>query len=366
VRLASFNVENLFDRARLLSADSWATHRALLDVYAKLTRAIQRPTYSVSDRANIVRWLTALGLDSSDTGEFAILRQNRGRLVRRPRNGPMEVVAAGRSDWVGWLELRTEAVTELAVRHTAQVVHDLDADVLAVVEAESRIALQRFNVDLLRPISDRIYGHIMLIDGNDDRGIDVGIMTKGDHPIERIISHVDDADLAGPVFGRDCPEYSVTLPDGATLLVLVNHFKSKGYGSQGDSNRRRRRQAERVAEIYEQRRDEGTELVVVLGDLNDTPGSDPLAPLFATDLRDIASHPTFDDLGWPGTFGTGGTAGKIDYLLCSPAVFGAVTASGVFRKGAWTASGRWEMYPTLTREHDAASDHAALWADVDL
>ena len=121
-----------------------------------------------------------------------------------------------------------------------------------------------------------------------------------------------------------------------------------------------------VAEIYEQRRAEGTELVVVLGDLNDTPGSDPLAPLFATDLRDIASHPTFDDLGWPGTFGTGGTAGKIDYLLCSPAVFGAVTASGVFRKGAWTASGRWEMYPTLTREHDAASDHAALWADVDL
>ena len=84
------------------------------------------------------------------------------------------MVADGRPDWVGWLELKTQAVTELAVRHTAQVVHDVGADVLGVVEAESRIALQRFNVDLLRPISDRIYGHIMLIDGNDERGIDVG------------------------------------------------------------------------------------------------------------------------------------------------------------------------------------------------
>lgn len=372
MRIASFNVENLFDRARLLAADDWSTHRALLDTYAKLTRTLQRPAYSATDKANIVRWLVALGLENADSGTYVVLRQNRGRLVTRPRAGGLSVVADGRTDWVGWLELKTQAVTELAVRHTAQVVHDVGADVLGVVEAESRIALQRFNVDLLRPISDRIYGHIMLIDGNDDRGIDVGIMTRGDHVIERIVSHVDDADLAGPIFGRDCPEYTVTLPSGASLLVMVNHFKSKGYGSAGDSNRRRERQAQRVADIYRARRAEGVDHVVVLGDLNDTPGSAPLAPLLVgsagspIDLRDIATHPSFDDGGWPGTYTTGRAANKIDYLLCSPAVFDAVTASGIFRKGVWTASGRWEMYPTLTREQDAASDHAAIWADVDL
>ena len=53
VRIASFNVENLFDRARLLAADDWATHRALLDNYAKLTRTLQhaatpRPTRPTS------------------------------------------------------------------------------------------------------------------------------------------------------------------------------------------------------------------------------------------------------------------------------------------------------------------------------
>ncbi|MEO6411042.1 MAG: endonuclease/exonuclease/phosphatase family protein [Pedococcus sp.] len=372
MRIASFNVENLFDRARLLAADDWSTHRALLEKYARLTRVLQRPVYSPTDKTTIVTLLTDLGLEKTDSGTYVILRQNRGRLVSRPRAGGLTVVADGRADWVGWLELKTQAVTELAVRHTAQVVHDLAADIVGVVEAESRIALQRFNVDLLRPISDRIYGHIMLIDGNDDRGIDVGIMTHGDHPIGRIVSHVDDADLAGPVFGRDCPEYTVTLPSGGSLLVLVNHFKSKGYGAAGDSNRRRLRQAERVAEIYRARRAEGVERIVILGDLNDTPDSAPLAPLLVgsagapTDLRDIAAHPSFDDGGWPGTYTTGRAGNKIDYLLCSPAVFDAVTASGIFRKGVWTASHRWEMYPTLTREQDAASDHAAIWADIAL
>ncbi len=372
VRIASFNVENLFDRARLLAADDWSTHRALLEKYARLTRVLQRPVYSPADKTTIVTLLTDLGLEKTDSGTYVILRQNRGRLVSRPRAGGVTVVADGRSDWVGWLELKTQAVTELAVRHTAQVVHDLAADIVGVVEAESRIALQRFNVDLLRPISDRIYGHIMLIDGNDDRGIDVGIMTHGDHRIERIVSHVDDADLAGPIFGRDCPEYTVALPGGGSLLVLVNHFKSKGYGAAADSNRRRLRQAERVAEIYRARRADGVERIVILGDLNDTPDSAPLAPLLVgsagipTDLCDIAAHPSFDDGGWPGTYTTGRAGNKIDYLLCSPAVFDAVTASGIFRKGVWTASNRWEMYPTLTREQDAASDHAAIWADIAL
>jgi hypothetical protein len=48
------------------------------------------------------------------------------------------------------------------------------ADIQAVVEAEDRPSLDRFNTDLL---ADQ-YGHVMLIDGNDTRGIDVGILTS--------------------------------------------------------------------------------------------------------------------------------------------------------------------------------------------
>jgi len=43
----------------------------------------------------------------------------------------------------------------------------------------------------------------MLVDGNDERGIDVGIMTKTGFRIRTIRSHVDAEDDVGIVFSRD-------------------------------------------------------------------------------------------------------------------------------------------------------------------
>ncbi len=63
--------------------------------------------------------------------------------------------------------------------------------------------------------------------GNDDRGVDVGLMTRVGYEITSICSHVDDEDQVGVVFSRDCPEYVVKTPTGARLVVLVNHLKSK-------------------------------------------------------------------------------------------------------------------------------------------
>ena len=365
VRIATFNVENLFDRARILAADTWDVHQEDLEALAELTRVLQQDVYAEADRARIVELLVRLGLTASDTGPLVRLRQNRGRLVRRTKDGRVEVVAHGRGDWIGWVELLRDSPTELALRHTAQVVVDLAPDVLGVVEAESRLALRRFSETLVEPQAGWGFDHVMLVDGNDDRGIDVGILTRG-RPVGRITSHVDDEVDGQRIFSRDCPELEVLLPSGRTLVVLLNHLKSKGYGGARESARIRRRQAQRVRELYDARIAGGDELVVVMGDLNDTPDSDALAPLLDGGPRDISEHPAFDDGGWPGTYTTGRAGNKIDYILCSPAVHEAISAAGVHRRGVWTASGRWEMYPTLTREVDAASDHAALWADVDL
>ncbi len=210
----------------------------------------------------------------------------------------------------------------------------------------------------------------MLIDGNDDRGIDVGILLKATMPIEHIRTHVFDTDTAGVVFSRDCCEYRVRMPDGQPLAVLVNHFKSKGYSEPGDrlGTKRRTRQATRVAEIYTECIDAGIERIAVVGDLNDTPDAAALAPLVAgTDLRDISTHPAFDGGPRTGTFQGG--KDKIDYVLLSPALFARATGGGAFRKGVWhgpRVKDPWEMYPTLTAEVHAASDHAAIWADVEI
>lgn len=213
------------------------------------------------------------------------------------------------------------------------------------------------------------YEFVMVIDGNDDRGIDVGVMARAGYEIVGIRSHVDDADLEGRVFSRDCPEYTITTPTGATVVVLVNHLKSKGFGPASASNKLRERQANRVKEIYERLRAEGQENVALLGDFNDTPDSTPLAPLLKqTDLKDISEHPAFTSDGRPGTYGNGNKSQKIDYVLLSPPLFNNVIGGGIFRTGVWGGKNGtlWPHYDTMERAVHAASDHAAVYADINV
>jgi endonuclease/exonuclease/phosphatase family metal-dependent hydrolase len=370
MRIASFNVENLFDRVRAMDPEDRARGRPVLEAYAEINNLLGNTSYGEEDKTRIVELLNKLGLGKKDDGgAYAQLRQNRGRLVKRS-GGKLEVVAKGRADWIGWVELKTSPVNQVATQHTAMVMRDLDADVLAVVEADNRIALLKFCQILFKRIqAPPPYSHVMLIDGNDDRGIDVALMSKAAYEIVRIRSHVDDRDGGGRIFSRDCPEYTIRTAAGERLVLLVNHLKSKGYGKQADSDARRERQAVRVAAIYQELRDQGEDQVAVVGDFNDFPDSPPLAPLLGgTDLRDISTHPDFDDGGRPGTFGTGTAKNKIDYVLLSPALFARASGGGIFRKGAWGGKKgtMWEHYPTMKSQIEAASDHSAIYADLQL
>lgn len=370
MRLAVYNVENLFDRAKVMNLETWDDGRLVLEQFAELNQLLGEPGYSVTARTRMAELMIALGLERSDTGPFVILRRNRGALLRRPQAGGIEITATGHADWAGSLELRDEPVRAEAMRNTARVIRDVAADILAIVEAEHRVGLVQFDRSILRSpvVGGSGFAHVMLIDGNDERGIDVGLMTRTGYPIGLMRSHVDDRNPDGTLtFSRDCPEFTVSTPSGADLVVLVNHFKSKGYGSPASSDARRMRQAERVAAIYAGLRAAGATRIAVVGDLNDTPDADPLQPLLAgTDLRDAFTHPQFDDGGYPGTYGLCNAANKIDYLLLSPALFGAVTGGGVWRQGMWPGSrpARWPVYAELTEKQDAGSDHAALWVDV--
>ena len=367
MRIASYNVENFFARAKALNGKDPADGRAVLNAYAALSNVLQKDTYDGPDKTRIVNLLDSLGLKSSDSAAMAELRQVRGRLVSRTSTG-VHVVAGGRGDWVGWVELTTEPVTDAAILNTARVIADVAPDVLGVVEAENRVVLKRFADAELRSATAPLYPHVMLVDGNDERGIDVAALTRAGWPITGIRSHVDDRDSKGLVFSRDCPEFEIRTPGGHRLVVLVNHLKSKGYGSQAANDARRRRQAERVAEIYRARRKDAA-YVAILGDFNDTPGSAPLKPLLDdTDLRDVSEHPSFDDGGRPGTYGNCTAANKIDYVLLSPALFAKVRGGGIFRMGAWGGKNGtlWPHYDTLASAVDAASDHCAVYADLSL
>lgn len=371
MRIATFNVENMFDRAKALNLSTWAEGKPVLDDYSRLNALIQEPVYTEAIKLELLTIMQRHdGLITNGESRFLLLRDLRGKFLARPEGRPVEIAASGRPDWIGWFELQREPVTEPATENTARIIGLVNADVLCVVEAENRRGLKRFNDEVTPTVEATPYRHVMLIDGNDDRGIDVGIMTRPGFEIRGMRSHVDDEDDRGTVFSRDCAEYEVWTPQGNVLIVLINHFKSKGYGRPAASAAKRLRQARRVRQIYDQRRAEGHTFVAVVGDLNETPDAPPMEPLVqqGSDLTDIMSHPKFVGDGRPGTHGNGTKSAKFDYILMSPALSAKVTAGGIERRGVW--GGRngtlFPHLPTIHTEKDAASDHAALWVDVDI
>lgn len=99
MRVASFNVENLFERASALVPSDWSKGRPALEAYSRLNRLLNKLKYSDADKAEIVELLKKLGLNKRDDGgKYAQLRQNRGRLLVRRKVGNstrIEIVAEG-------------------------------------------------------------------------------------------------------------------------------------------------------------------------------------------------------------------------------------------------------------------------------
>jgi len=150
-----------------------------------------------------------------------------------------------------------------------------------LVEVESRPALQHFHDKVLQPLLKTPLRYNMVIDGNDERGIDVGILSR--YPIVHMRSHIADVKGKSRIFSRDCPIILRAAASGRELLLLPNHFASKGSDATG---KRRRVQAAAVRSIYDSLC-KRYPYAVVAGDFNDYPQSGaldavPAAPTCAT------------------------------------------------------------------------------------
>jgi len=370
MKLGTFNLENMFDRPKAMNLGTWQEGKRILEDYYTLCSLIQEDYYSSNIKDELVTILKRnTGLLSDRESSYILLRDIRGNLFTR-KGSNYTITANGRKDWIGWFELKKEAVNEVATKNTARVINEINADVIGLIEVENRTVLRYFNEIVLGFYHQKQYEHIMVIDGNDERGIDVGVMLNNGFYIKEMVSHVDDKDSIGTIFSRDCAEYHVVTPKSNELIVLINHFKSKGYGSASSSDSRRARQAKRVKEIVKQRTEEGNPYIAVIGDLNDIPTNEPLLPLTTglPQLIDIMSHPNYVSDGRSGTYGNGTQSNKIDYILLSSALATKVISGGIERRGVWGGKNGtlFPHFDTITSKVEAASDHAALWAEIDI
>ncbi len=366
LRVATFNCENLFDRPLAMNLDDNAQGQPYLDAFHELNAIFEKPSYSADDKDRILELMGKHRLTATrPKNRYLELRKIRGQLLKR-QGDTVTVAANGRADWVGWIELKTSEIRDQAILNTARVIAAVDADIQVLCEIEDRPSLAQFHDALLAPIlattGRRAYPYILLIDGNDSRGIDVAILSR--HPILDISTHIFDVPGAPPIFSRDCAEYFVEIPRaGPPLVVMANHFTSKGSDPSG--LKRRLPQATQVKRIFDDRTAQGFTHMIVAGDLNDTPESRGLAPLTThRDLTDAVAQfaAAIDPSGKRlGTYETGKQ--QFDYLLMSPAVSAAARNAGIERRGHY-APRTWKAFDTVTGERFQASDHHAVWVDL--
>lgn len=163
----------------------------------------------------------------------------------------------------------------------------MDLDILAVQEVEHIEILKEFNKSHL----GGMYPFVALIEGNDPRMIDVGILSK--LPLGAITTHqtaVHPSDPGRRVFGRDLMQVEVLDANGNRLFNVYNtHLKSHFVPHDQDpvegaiaANARRRRQAETVSRIISRQERRGAKFVL-LGDMNDPEDSADLAPMLVVD-----------------------------------------------------------------------------------
>jgi endonuclease/exonuclease/phosphatase family metal-dependent hydrolase len=349
-RLASFNVENLFSRAKVLNLDDETVGDDALAGIGELQSLLRKTKYTETVKKDIIKLFNGLK-------QFITIEENRGKLFKKKNYQIVGVSASGAGDWDGGIAFKRAKFSDLSRENTAKVIKAVKADVLCIVEAEDLPSLRAFDSHLL----NSRYKYEMLIDATDPRGIDVGLYSK--FPIGGVWTH-----MYKKVFSRDCLEVEIELPNGQILYVLCNHFKSRGYGAQATNDAKRRRQAEEVAEILKQY-DLKKDWVVVAGDLNDSPTRPPytLKPLLGVgNLYDVLElqYPQQPDRRWTYHYKA---FEQIDYILVSDPLKRRLRAAGVERRGIAglkkLTNGQEEEFDSVTHWRNAASDHGAVWAE---
>ena len=361
IRIASFNVENLFSRAKIINLFDHGDTDALLKLVAEFNKRINKKNkFTAGDKTKILALYKQLK-------SYISIRENRGKLFNTYKT---KVVAKSGNDWDGEIEFKRAKFSELTRENTAKVIKAVKADIACIVEAEDRPTLKAFDSDLL----NYRFKYEMLLDGNDQRGIDVGIYSR--FPLGTIRTHMFDKSGSSTIFSRDCPEYEVKLPNGKSLFVLCNHLKSKGYDPKGTANARRKHQANAIAEILKAY-DLAKDFVVVAGDMNDTPDSDALKPLMqVANLFDVLELQFGGAKEKRWTYEYNKKFDQIDYVLVSKPLKDKFKKAGVERRGIYQlekltkdASGTLNVekqFDSVSHWTNAASDHGAVWAEFAL
>ena len=318
-----------------------------------------------------------LGFEKVSRKSYAVMRRRGGELFFRGCHSSGEIKANSFTDWNGWVALQTIPVDPVSTQNKARVIAEVNADVLLLQEVEDRNSLLEFNNQLLPEFNGAPYRELLVLQGNDGRGQEMGMLTKNGFQIQEIRTYSNELDdNEKPIFDKNLVKYEITTPLQNKICLLSVHLQEQGKDKE-NCDALRLRQANRVAEIYQQLRDQGQKHVIVAGTLNAVSYCFSLAPLLQkTDLKDVSKHPYFNDAVEKekvagnfhrGAYKMGLNIKQKDYLLLSPEMYSRVKNSGLNRKALWSdKTSQWQVYNSIQSEKQAASRHPVVWGEIDI
>jgi endonuclease/exonuclease/phosphatase family metal-dependent hydrolase len=280
----------------------------------------------------------------------------------------------------------SEGITQSQRNNTARAILDSQPDILAVEEVEDLWTLRCFNDEYLGGYFDRMIMlagndgrgiNVGLCVSSKCAANIQGIRTHMDDidpadgkatRVNRYYNSVtNEITVDHALFSRDCLE--VDIEAWATpLTFLVNHFKAQDKYEKSTTGDLRRHQAARVAQIVGEVQRNGRK-VVVLGDLN----ADWTANTTLQALKDLVTAGTladpFKDVSDPWThfYDVANETSRLDYILLDGAFAKSFDLPTILRKGVTlkcTAAG--ERYPTIGYVGTEASDHCLVSVTLNL
>ncbi len=241
----------------------------------------------------------------------------------------------------------------------SESIHKIDADVIGFQEIESKQVLTAFRDKYL---SDMGYKEVVLIEGNDRRGIDVAVFSR--YPISNVQSHKEarfDVPGQGVMgFGRDLLQVQIKPSANYQFTMFVGHLKSQHGGAQADV--RRLAEATKAQEIINNfQQSNPRENVVVLGDFNDQVDTREIAPLVkGTNTVDVIGK----DMGKGShvyTYHPKKYRSRIDYILLNKNMMNEYISNSVKLYKPYKNEQGWQDLSYYN-----ASDHIPVTIDLNI
>lgn len=213
----------------------------------------------------------------------------------------------------------TPAKPRAEMERLAESIRALNADVIAVEEVENRFYLERF-VNVFLP--EMGYRDVVLFEGNDGRGIDVGLISR--IPVGEVRSRrhlrFPGHDGGEARFNRDVLSVTLEPKDAEPFDVWVVHLKSNA-GGREEAEPIRMAEARELRRLLDEELTEDPEArILVTGDFNDTPESETIKTIVGAGTNALWSAGS--DLNDPAavSYNKGEFRSVIDFMLCSPAM----------------------------------------------